>query len=101
MKKLAAHWQILASLVLATLTAIAFRGLFDGEAPEGSFVARAIEISEFIGDLFMRALKMIIVPLIVTSVISGIASLQGVEGVRPPRRENLRRSTRARAWWPC
>jgi Na+/H+-dicarboxylate symporter len=80
MKKLASHWQILASLVLATLTAIAFRGLFGGEAAEGSFVARAIEISEFIGDLFLRALKMIIVPLIVTSVISGIASLQGVQG---------------------
>jgi Na+/H+-dicarboxylate symporter len=80
MKKLASHWQILASLVLATLTAIAFRGLFGGESPDGSFVARAIEISAFIGDLFLRALKMIIVPLIVTSVISGIASLQGVEG---------------------
>jgi Na+/H+-dicarboxylate symporter len=80
MKKLASHWQILASLVLATLTAVAFRGLFGGEAPEGSFVLRAIETCEFIGDLFLRALKMIIVPLIITSVISGIASLQGVQG---------------------
>ena len=80
MKKLATHWQILASLVLATLTAVAFRALFGGEIAEGGFVARAIETADFIGDLFMRALKMIIVPLIVTSVISGIASLHGMEG---------------------
>jgi Na+/H+-dicarboxylate symporter len=80
MKKLAGHWQILLALLLSTLTAIAFRGLFGGDAAPGSFVAGALETSEFIGDLFLRALKMIIVPLIVTSVISGIASLKGVEG---------------------
>jgi len=83
MKRPAAHWQILAALVLATLTALAFRGLF-ANAPEDSqaaaFVRNAIGTCSFIGDLFMRALKMIIVPLIVTSVIAGIASLQGVEG---------------------
>lgn len=80
MKKIAGHWQILFALLLATLTAIAFRGLFGGEAPEGSFVAGALGFSRFVGDLFMRALKMIIVPLIVTSVISGISGLRGVEG---------------------
>ncbi|MCH7226688.1 dicarboxylate/amino acid:cation symporter [Haloferula sp. A504] len=80
MKRLALHWQILAALVLATLTGVLFRTMFDGVAPEGTFVARGLEVSTFIGDLFMQALKMIIVPLIVTSVISGIASLQGVKG---------------------
>lgn len=80
MKRLALHWQILAALVLATLTGVLFRTLFAGVAPAGTFVARALEVSTFIGDLFMQALKMIIVPLIVTSVISGIASLQGVKG---------------------
>lgn len=80
MKRLAPHWQILASLVLASLTAVMFRRLFGGDAPEGSFQAGALGFSTFVGDLFMQALKMIIVPLIVTSVISGIASLQGVEG---------------------
>jgi len=79
-KRLALHWQILAALVLATLTGIIFRQLVGEEAPDGSFVAGALEFSRFVGDLFMRALKMIIVPLIVTSVISGIASLQGVKG---------------------
>ena len=83
MKRLAAHWQILAALVLATLTALVFRVLADnagtGSQMEG-FVNGALAGCGFIGDLFMRALKMIIVPLIVTSVVSGIASLQGVQG---------------------
>ncbi len=80
MKRLALHWQILAALVLATLTGIIFRILFGESAEAGTFAARAIELSGFVGDLFMQALKMIIVPLIVTSVISGIAGLQGVKG---------------------
>ncbi|QTN31676.1 dicarboxylate/amino acid:cation symporter [Akkermansiaceae bacterium] len=83
MKRLANHWQILISLVLATLTALALRGLFR-DAAEGSanadFVNGALETCRFIGDLFMRALKMIIVPLIVTAVISGITGMKGVEG---------------------
>jgi Na+/H+-dicarboxylate symporter len=77
MKRLAAHWQILMALVLATGTALAFRGLFPGG---GGFVEGVLEGSRFVGDLFMRGLKMIIVPLIVTSVVAGIASLQGVQG---------------------
>jgi proton glutamate symport protein len=83
MKRLAAHWQILAALILATLTALAFRGLL-AQAPEGSeaiaFANGALETSRFVGDLFMRALKMIIVPLIVTSVIAGIAGLGAIKG---------------------
>ncbi len=82
-KRLAVHWQILAALVLATFTAVVFRtmvaGATDGSRIDG-FVAGVIGLCEFIGDLFMRALKMLIVPLIVTSVVSGIASLQGVKG---------------------
>jgi len=83
MKRLATHWQILFALVLATLTALALRGLFR-DAAEGSanagFVAGVLETCRFIGDLFMRGLKMIIVPLIVTAVVSGITGMKGVEG---------------------
>ena len=79
MKRTEAHWQILAALVLATLTALAFRGLFGGTAA-GGVVHGAREICRFIGELFMRGLKMIIVPLIVTSVVAGIAGLGGMDG---------------------
>ncbi|MFM2243205.1 MAG: hypothetical protein RLZ97_2060 [Verrucomicrobiota bacterium] len=80
MKRVALHWQILIALGLATLTGVLFRAVSGTDLPAGSFEARAIDISRFIGDLFMQGLKIIIVPLIVTSVISGIASLQGVKG---------------------
>ena len=77
------HWQILAALVLATLTAIVFRQI-DASVSEDSqgaaFIERVMAGAAFVGDLFMRALKMIIVPLIVSSVVAGIASLHGVEG---------------------
>ncbi len=85
MKRLATHWQILAALVLATLTALALRGLFGGAdeaSAGGKLIAGTLETSRFVGDLFMRALKMIIVPLIVTAVISGITGMKGVEGFR-------------------
>ncbi|MEP2774673.1 MAG: dicarboxylate/amino acid:cation symporter [Luteolibacter sp.] len=83
MKRLATHWQILIALVLATLTALVLRGLFSGVAEESTgakFVSGALETCRFIGDLFMRGLKMIIVPLIVTAVVSGITGMKGVEG---------------------
>ena len=83
MKRHGAHWHILAALIFATLAALALRGVFSNAA-EGSQAATVVhgvlETSKFVGDLFMRSLKMIIVPLIVTSVIAGIAGLGGIEG---------------------
>ena len=51
---------------------------------------QATEVSSFIGDLFMSALKMIIVPLIVSSIIAGIGALGGVKGLWEIGREDLR-----------
>lgn len=72
--KLPAHWQILGALLLATLTAVVLRQTV-GDAATGF-----VEACAFVGDLFIRALKMIIVPLVVSSVIAGLASLKGVDG---------------------
>jgi Na+/H+-dicarboxylate symporter len=83
MKRLATHWQILIALVLATVTALVLRGLFGGAdelSAGGKLVAGVLATCKFVGDLFMRGLKMIIVPLIVTAVISGITGMKGVEG---------------------
>ena len=80
--RIALHWQILAALILATVTALVLRLMGSGAGGTGltSFTDSALGSCKFVGDLFMRALKMLIVPLIVTSVISGIANLQGVKG---------------------
>jgi proton glutamate symport protein len=61
MRKIALHWQILIALVGAVLA--------------GSFLTDYVQSIEFIGTLFIKALKMIIVPLIGTSIITGIASI--------------------------
>ncbi|MGJ8677812.1 MAG: dicarboxylate/amino acid:cation symporter [Akkermansiaceae bacterium] len=83
MKKLAPHWQILLALILATGTAIAFRGMSERVAESSQtyqFIHNAIATCDFIGKLFIRALQMIIVPLVVSSLISGIAGLGSMRG---------------------
>jgi len=83
MKKLAPHWQILIALILATGLATIFRTLIP-HLPENEWPAiaimRVIHTGAFVGALFIQALKMIIVPLVVSAIISGIAGLNGVEG---------------------
>jgi proton glutamate symport protein len=69
--KLKLHWQILIALVVGVLVARISVWLdFEG------FVIDQISI---IGDIFIRALKMIIIPLIVSSIISGITGIGGAE----------------------
>ena len=80
MKRIALHWQILAALLLATLTAAVFRKIFPPDGVQPEFLKWTIEVCKLTGDLFLRALKMIIVPLIVTSVVGGIAGLKDAEG---------------------
>ncbi len=70
------HWQILLTLVLAAL----FGALILPNAGEG-FTGGFIEFCKFIGKLFMNALKMVIVPLIVASIISGVMHLGAEKGV--------------------
>jgi proton glutamate symport protein len=67
--KLKLHWQILIALTLAVLA-----GLAAGE--EGAlFGITFYSIFNFIGTLFLNALKMLIVPLIASSIIVGIAGI--------------------------
>lgn len=69
--RLALHWQILIAILLAALA-----GTLSG-TDATVFGVALIEVYDFVGTLFLNALKMIIVPLITASIISGIASLGG------------------------
>ena len=75
MKKLSLHWQILIALALAAVVgSILNQGSAD--APPSEFLGIAyITIFEYIGNLFLNALKMIIVPLILSSIIVGVAGM--------------------------
>ena len=67
--KLQLHWQILIALMLAL-----FAGLLSGE--EGAlFGITFYSIYDFVGTLFLNALMMLVVPLIVSSIIVGIAGI--------------------------
>ncbi len=73
--KLKLHWQILIALALAVVV-----GLLVGT--DGAiFGVTFYSIFDFVGKLFLNALKMLIVPLIVSSIIVGIAGVGGSENL--------------------
>lgn len=61
MKKIALHWQILIAICIA----IPFGIFFYDFAPKISWL----------GDLFIRALKMVVIPIVFTSLVMGVSSL--------------------------
>jgi proton glutamate symport protein len=65
MKKLALHWKILIALILGVVL--------------GIWLPEYVKYVSWMGDLFMRALKMVIIPLILTSIISGIVNIGSLE----------------------
>ncbi|MDZ7654934.1 MAG: dicarboxylate/amino acid:cation symporter [Sulfurimicrobium sp.] len=69
MIKLKLHWQILFALVLAAIA-----GSLAGT--DGALLGvKFYDVFDFIGTLFLNALKMLIVPLVVSSIIVGIAGI--------------------------
>ncbi len=69
------HWQILIALVLAI-----FAGLLSG-VDAALFDISFYSVYDFFGTLFLNALKMLIVPLIVSSIIVGIMGIGSGENL--------------------
>lgn len=67
--RLPLHWQILLALLLATLVGIAF------DETTRLFGITLVSYTGYLGNLFLNALKMLIVPLIVSSIITGMMEL--------------------------
>ncbi len=75
MRKLALHWQILIALVLAIAAGLIVKTFtVDGVAPTVLGVS-PVSVFDYIGTLFLNGLKMIIVPLITSSIIVGVAGI--------------------------
>ncbi|MGA0806804.1 MAG: cation:dicarboxylate symporter family transporter, partial [Pseudohongiellaceae bacterium] len=66
---LALHWQILLAILLAAIA-----GSLSG-TDGGLFGVTWYQVYDFVGTLFLNALFMIIVPLIMASIITGIATI--------------------------
>lgn len=75
MKKLSLHWQILIALALAAVVGSILKQESANGPPDAFLGIAYITIFEYIGNLFLNALKMIIVPLIVSSIIVGVAGM--------------------------
>ncbi len=67
MTKIKLHWQILIALILAIIYGLLF--------PDYVYLVK------WMGDLFLRALQMIIVPIILTSIISGVTNIGGASNL--------------------
>lgn len=71
MRNIPLHWQIAAAILLAVTA-----GIIGGpDAGIGSLHFTAVYA--FLGTMFLNALKMLIVPLVVSSIISGMAGVGG------------------------
>ena len=71
---MALHWKI-----LIALTAGAVAGYFSTDVVIGS--VPLVSVFEFIGQLFLNALKMLIVPLIASSIALGVAGLGNTDSL--------------------
>ena len=72
--KLAEHWQILIALAAAVLLALLLRAF------EGAWVESVVAFCRFLGSFFMNLLKMVIVPLVFTSIVVGVAGMGKTAG---------------------
>ena len=70
------HWQILLALALGVGAGLIW--------PRGTVLTGGLEpyaVFDFLGTLFLRALKMVIVPLLAGSIISGVAGVGARRGL--------------------
>ncbi|MBN3036698.1 MAG: dicarboxylate/amino acid:cation symporter [Bacteroidales bacterium] len=67
MKKIALHWQILIALVAGILY--------------GVWLPEHVGYIGWMGEIFLRALKMVIIPLILSSIISGVTGIGTAENL--------------------
>lgn len=73
-KKIKLHWQVLLALLLSLGVALIIKAFHLQESWLGISL---VHLCSFLGKLFMNALKMVVVPLMVASIITGVMSFKG------------------------
>ncbi|MDP8228563.1 MAG: dicarboxylate/amino acid:cation symporter [Candidatus Electryoneaceae bacterium] len=68
--KLKLHWQILIAMVIGVVFGIIFQNVYHGE-PTGWFYGMITSL----GTIFIRLLRMVIVPLIFSSIVTGVSGI--------------------------
>lgn len=70
--KIQLHWQILISIILAMLVSIFIKKYGGSESLLGT---RFVAVCDFVGTIFLNGLKMVVVPLIASSIVSGMIGM--------------------------
>ena len=76
MNKISLHKKVLIALLLAFITGLIANYQL-GDLESTSEVNWFIQSCEFVGKLFLNALKMVVIPLVLTSVICGVSQIAG------------------------
>ena len=77
MKKVPLHVKILIALVLAFSIGLWANNSTAGENEKPDWFVFIRDVSTFIGTLFLNGLKMVVIPLVMTSIICGVAKIGG------------------------
>lgn len=75
MKKLALHWKILIALILAFIIGLWANFSTESQPNKPEWFLNIHYFSSFFGALFLNALKMLVIPLVMTSIICGVAKI--------------------------
>jgi len=75
MRKIALHWQILIAITLAVIVGYTINQNTTDAGSPTLFGIGYVSIFNYIGTIFLNGLKMIIVPLITSSIIIGVAGI--------------------------
>lgn len=73
--KIKTHWLMLIALVLAFATGWLAQAVLPEDPETEHWMRNLLAVCVLLGDLFLNALKMIIAPLVVSSIIAGVAGL--------------------------
>ena len=75
--KLSFHHKVLISLCLAFGVGLWANFSLDESTQPPVWISWLIQTCEFIGKLFLNGLKMVVIPLVLTSVICGVSQISG------------------------
>ena len=74
------HWKILISLILSFIIGLWSNLSVDQQSTPPAWFTGLKETCLFIGTLFLNGLKMVVIPLVVTSIICGVAKIGSEAG---------------------
>ena len=74
------HWKILISLILSFIIGLWANLSIDNQSTAPSWYNGLKESCLFVGKLFLNGLKMVVIPLVVTSIICGVSKIGAESG---------------------